>query len=310
MQHRQPKRANKAAANKKVAKAQKRAVSNKVRKVQNAKAFVSTASARRAMPNWAKAKSPFEKDLPQEFAEAQTTLDTMWREVYAAPKEVKPIDFAYFEGKIKNKTAFAEIKKQYEAVSFPVVKTAFQTKEAAEAKVKAAKGQAEFMQDTIVNYKARIEQLKFASTVIPFLSLQEEIKLVPGLDQEFDRQLSNYLQIPDENVIKALDLDTTKINEQLAAGVFPELPAEGINKIMFTPVYFAAIKQHEDYCQSVLAKHKIQLPSATALINASLKAQGQLPTMEEINQHLDEMELPFTLTAVKPTTHVPNAFAM
>lgn len=244
--------------------------------------------------------SPFDKTLSDDFVKMQSKLDGMWNEVYSAPKEVTPINFAEFESKIKNKQAVAQLKAEYEAKSFKVVKTEYQTAEQAAAAVQKAEGEAVFLRDMATMMQNRIDSFKYASTIIPFMSLEEQIALTPGLDQEFDRQLSNYQQVTDANVVKALELDTAKIIADVEAGQLPEVPAEGVNKIMFTPVYFALLKEHADFAADVQKKYKITLPSAEGLINTSLKKQGALPTMEQINEHLETMELPFVLSAIQP----------
>lgn len=288
---------------------QKRTKATKVAKKPVAAAFASTKAARRTAVNWSKAQSPFSKTLPQDFINMQAQLDTMWAEVYSAPKQVEDIDFAPFDAKIKNKAALEQLKKEYAATTFTVTKSLFQTAEAAAAKVKAAESEATFMRDSAAGLKARIEQLEALSTVIPFMSLDQQIQLTPGLDQEFDRQLSNYHQLTDEQTIKALDVDVAKISAALNSGNLPEVPAEGINRIMYTPVYFAALKQHDDEVKKVVKeKYNLNVPSAASIIHNSLKRQNALPTIEQVNAHLDELQLPFVLTAVKPDQASESAY--
>eukprot|EP00461_Guttulinopsis_vulgaris_P001691 UN01691 len=271
------------------------------------RSFRATKQQKRQVVQWNKTMSPFDKQLGEDFVKMQNKLDGMWREVYAAPKEVSPIDFSHFDAKIKNKQALAQIKAEYEAKQFKVVKSDYQSKEAADALVKKAETEAALMLDVVSSFEQRIQAFKFASTVIPFLELEDEIALVPGLDQEYDRQLSNYMQVPDANVIKALDIDTTKMIADLDAGVLPEIPAEGMTKIMFTPVYFKLLETHQDFVNNVDKKYGIRLPSAETLINHSLKKQNALPTLEQINEHLETMELPFVLSAIQPAKPITES---
>jgi hypothetical protein len=277
------------------------AVTTATKKAQST-AFATTRPARRMAVQWSKAQSPFSKSLPQEFVNMQAQLDTMWAEVYAAPKEVTDVDFAPFDAKIKNKAALEAIKKEYGATTFTVTKSLFQSAEAAAAKVKAAESEATFMRDSAAGLKTKIEQLSALSTVIPFMSLDQQIQLTPGLDQEFDRQLSNYQQLTDQTTLKALDVDCGKISAALKSGNLPEVPAEAINRIMYTPVYFAAVKQHDEgVVKTVKAKYGLDVPSATSIIHNSLKRQNALPSIDQVNAHLEELGLSFILTSVEPS---------
>jgi len=291
----------------KVAKVQAKRTSKKVAKLAK-RTFTATKSARRMTVNWAKAQSPFSKSLPQEFVNMQSQLDSMWAETYAAPKEVAPLDFAPFDAKIKNKPALEALKKEYASKTFTVTKTQYQTPEAAAAKVKAAESEATFMRDSALMLKNRIQQLRYASAVIPFMTLEAQISLTPGLEQEFDRQLSNYIQVTDPGILKALDVDCGKITAALEAGNLPEIPAEGITKILYTPVYYAALHQHGQVQKKVREKYNLNIAGAEQIIFSSLKRQNALPTIEQVNQHLDDMQLPFVLSAIEPTGAVNEAF--
>lgn len=276
-----------------------------------AKAFAATKPARRMVVNWNKAKSPFAKAPPAEFVAMQGQLDAMWSEVYSAPQKVEDIDFTVYEAKIKDKAAVAALKAEYESVKFVVQPSLFQSAEAAAAKVKAAESEATFMRDSAASLKSRIKQLETLSTIIPFMSLEQQINLTPGLDEEFDRQLSNFHQLTDKKTLNALDVDTTKITEALEAGNLPEVPAEAINRIMYTPVYFAAINEHDTKIKAAIKeKYGLNVPCAKTIIGRSLKRQNALPSIEQVNQHLDELQLPFVLTALKPEKSAESAFKL
>lgn len=302
-------KAQKKAAVNKQSKRSKATKATKTPKVKAAStAFTPTIASRRMAVPWAKAKSPFSKALPQEFVDSQSQLDKMWAETYSAPKEVTPVDFAPFEAKIKNKTALEQIKAEYNSKTFKVVKSLFQTPEGAAAKVKAAESEAAFMADTASKFQNRIAQLKFASTVIPFLSLPEQIALTPGLDQEFDRQLSNFEQMTNEDVTAAMDFDVEKMNKDLDAGLLPEIPAAGVNKILFTPVYFAALSLHNSTREEIKKQFGVNIPAAEQILVRSLKRQDALPSVEELSAHLDAMELPFVLSAIPQSGHASDVY--
>lgn len=276
-----------------------------------AKAFAATTPARRMTVNWNKAKSPFAKTAPADFIAMQGQLDAMWSEVFTAPTQVADIDFAPWEAKIKNKAAVADLKKQYQSVQFVVQKTLFQSPEAAAAKVKAAESEATFMRDSAASLKSRIKQLETLSTLIPFMSLEQQIQLTPGLDEEFDRQLSNFNQLTDKKTLDALDVDTSAITASLAAGNLPEVPAQAINRIMYTPVYFAALNEHDTKVKAAIKeKYGLIVPSARKIIGRSLKRQNAILSIEQVNAHLDELQLPFVLTAVKPEKTAVSAFKL
>lgn len=307
----QPKRANKAqkkAVKKQQQKRNKSTFAKKSNVITPSAAFTVSKPSRRMAVDWNKAKSPFAKTLPQNFIEMQSKLDEMWAETYAAPKDVTPLDFAPYEKKIKNKAVVEALKKEYASKTFTAVKSDYQTPEAAAAKIKAAESEAQFMADTVTQLQQRIQQLKFASTIIPFLSTEEQVALVPGLDQELDRRLSNFEHFATSEYFNDMTIDFSKMQAQLNKGELPEVPAVAVNRIMFTPVYFAALSYHNKTRQQIKNKYKLEIPTAEALLARSLKRQNALPNYEQINAHLDALNLPFVLSAIKPTHHPSQVY--
>ena len=263
-------------------------------------AFAASRATHRINVNWTRAVSPFESGPSPQFTDMQKSLDDMWREVYSAPKSVPKVNFEQYDAVIKNKSALKAIKADYEAAQFKVVKSDYQTKEAADKLVQSAQAEARLMGDLETALKTRIDALKFASTVIPFLTLEEELALTPGLEEEFARQLENGQQLPDINVIKALDYDSEKIKQQLANGILPEFPAEAVNKTLLTPIWFRILDEHADFTKAVKEEYNVTLPNAESIILNSLARQGQRPDAQQIHDHIEALELPFVFSAIPP----------
>ena len=198
----------------------------------------------------------------------------MWRDVYSAPTEVAPIKWSEWEAKIKDKKAVAELKKEYEAKTFTAQKSLYQSAEAEQKAVKAAENHVEFLKAVIDKFKNEIAETRALSSYAPFLSFYQRVKVVPGLDEEFDRQLCAFQQITPESTIRALDtVNPKKMLADLQEGKIPNLPHEAIQATLGTPVFLEIMKSHDAFVQ-LGKKYGVELNDAVDIIGDEREKLG------------------------------------
>lgn len=123
--------------------------------------------------------SRFFPESARPYKEIEAKLDALWREVYAAPEKIAPVDWSKWESLIQDKAAVAAIKKEYEAKSFaPKEPEVYQTAAQAEAAAQKAVTEAEFYKKLINDLKVEISACdKVRLSIFHFYSQKFRIEL-------------------------------------------------------------------------------------------------------------------------------------
>lgn len=209
----------------------------------------------------------FFPEAARPYKEIEERIAAIWRDVYSAPSSVTPIDFTQWEKLIQNKALVAEIKKEYQSKTFPVsAPEVYQTEAQAQAAIDAAVKESEFYVKLAADLKVELDAVDAEIAVQPFLTTVQIVRAIPGLYDEYERQLEDLQPYTPDHVIKALDtLDAVAVSESLAAGKIPDFPLEAYEALDASSPVRQFVDQDVEAFRAEAAKYGVKTPTVAEL---------------------------------------------
>lgn len=219
----------------------------------------------------------------EKYRKLDEKINSIWREIAAAPSFVPTIDWADWEAKIEDKTTFRSIKKQYEqniAIldQQPIKVDVYQTPEEFETELKRSKIEAARALGMVRLLTEEADAIVMTKSEWPFWTSQQHLDSVPGVEAEYDRLAADLRAFVPTDVFDSLEGIDLQANivDVLDRGQIPDfdlatfelLPPE-------SPVRIAVEQEYADF--SLRAKEAGASPmSLDAMIEQARTSQMQL----------------------------------
>lgn len=210
----------------------------------------------------------------RQYKDIDAKLDGLWREVYAAPEAVAPIDWASWSKKIQDKAAVEAIKREYEAKTFAApVPDVYQTPEQFKQALADAKEAGEFSTEYSKKLQTELASLEKKKKEWYFYTLEALYGELPGYEAELARFREDlHPSVPSEVIAAIETLSPEEIIASLKAGKLPAFPVAAIQALpKDSPVRTAIAAEYEAYRNEAAAK-KVKTPTLDAIIAGPVAA--------------------------------------
>jgi len=225
--------------------------------------------------NWQKAVSRFFPETSRKYKETEGKLDLLWREVYAAPEAVAPIDWKAWSAKIQDKAAVEAIKKEYEGKAFAApVPDVYMSAEEFKVALSDAKEAGEFSVAYAKKLEGELAALEQKKKEWYFYTLEALYAELPGYEAELARFREELNPLVPREVVTALDtLNPKEIVASLKAGKLPAFPVTALQSLPKDSPIRTAINAEYEAFRSEAAAKKVKTPTLDEIIaNSSTKA--------------------------------------
>lgn len=192
------------------------------------RAFHSTAA--RKDFGWSKLVTPLTSPaFISRMKELDAKFASMKSEMFGVSDTVAPIDWEALEKGISNKALFAQIRKEYESITFPKIEgeDLTQINAALDASIERASAAAEISRAELPKLRAQLAEAQAEKHAVHNWTMDDYFRRYPGLEEQLREEYMRADYLPSDAEERMEQLDVQEALKALRTGAPFELP-EGL----------------------------------------------------------------------------------
>lgn len=158
-----------------------------------------------------------------EWGRREADIANQIKQARSVSRNVEAIDWAYWEKEIQSPGVVAEMKKEYEALSFPQVETDLSKKADIEAELAEATAQAKLGAAELAEADKAIKKVAQVKAQGLNWNLEEWYKFMPGLEEQHKAEYEDEDYLVKDSHLKLDGIDWSQAGKDIAAGQEPDL---------------------------------------------------------------------------------------